>query len=407
MTGANGKEFGRRVAFLRKKLGYSQSEFASRIDRSEAWLSQVERGVRAIDRMSVLQRLADGLGVPITVLSPDQPVVAAAAAGTAPTPAGALALAVASNYALRALLTDPDVLAAEDLEASATQAWEYTHEARYAQLSDLLLDLIPDVEMADRHAPEGDRPRVRGAKVRTYLAAAGALTKLGESGAAWVAVERAMATAESLGDPLLVAEGAFRLAIAFQASGRFDLAARVASSAAGALMSLVEPENATPAAVAVFGALHLQLAVAAARTNEADLAYAYLGTAERAAERIGDGRNDYNTEFGPTNVVLHEVAIAVELGDAGRALRAAERANAAGLSPERRGRLLIDVARAQGQMRRPDAIISALTEGWAISPEQYASHPRVRELVADLLRTDHRNRPDVKALAERIIHLNP
>ncbi|MGH8897960.1 MAG: hypothetical protein ACRDZ4_13305 [Egibacteraceae bacterium] len=43
--------------------------------------------------------------------------------------------------------------------------------------------------------------------------------------------------------------------------------------------------------------------------------------AEVAAERVGNDRNDFHTEFGPTNVALHAVAVAVELGNAGDALR--------------------------------------------------------------------------------------
>jgi len=73
-------EFGRQVAFLRKKFGYSQAEFARKIDRSETWVSQVERGVRKIDRMSVLERLADALDVPLAELAPERRVVAAGTA---------------------------------------------------------------------------------------------------------------------------------------------------------------------------------------------------------------------------------------------------------------------------------------------------------------------------------------
>jgi hypothetical protein len=40
------------------------------------------------------------------------------------------------------------------------------------------------------------------------------------------------------------------------------------------------------------------------------------------AALVGDDRNDYETEFGPTNVELHAVAVAVDLGDAGEALGA-------------------------------------------------------------------------------------
>ncbi len=403
MSAEEQREFGQRVAFLRKKLGYSQTEFAARIGRSETWLSQVERGVRKIDRMSVLERLAEGLGVSVTTLAPEREVVAATATRATPSTAGALTMTLVGNDALRALLTEPSPAATADLESRSVEAWDYTHGVQYERLTDLLVELIPDVEVAERRAPQDERARVRRAKARTYLAAAGALTELGEIGAAWVAIDRAGYAAEQIGDPLLIAEAAFRLSITFQVAARFDLAMHVAASAAEALADRVRAEGADLPAVALYGALHLQLAVAAGRLGDAEGAYAFLDTARAAGERVGPDRNDYDTEFGPDNVLLHEVAVAVELGDAGRALRAAERAQAAGLSPERQGRLLVDVARAQAQLRRTDEVIRALTDGAAIAPELYATHPRVRDLVANLVRGGG-ERPDVRALAE-MIHL--
>jgi transcriptional regulator with XRE-family HTH domain len=399
VTAEEQRAFGQRVAFLRKKLGYSQAEFAHRIERSETWLSQVERGVRKIDRMSVLERLADGLGVSVTKLAPEREVVAAVAARSRPSTAGALTMTLVANDALRALLTEPAPAATADLESRSLAAWDYTHGVQYERLTDLLVELIPDVEVAERRAPEEERVRVRRVKARTYLAAAGALTELGEIGAAWVAIDRAGYAAEQIGDPLLIAETAFRLSITFQAAARFDLAMHVAASAAEALAGRTAAADADVAAVALYGALHLQLAVAASRLGDADSAYAFLETARAAGERVGSGRNDYDTEFGPDNVLLHEVAAAVELGDAGRALRAAERAQAGGLSTERQGRLLVDVARAHAQLRHTDEVIRALSDGAAIAPELYAAHPRVRELVANLVRGSS-DRPDVRALAE-------
>ena len=59
---------GEQIAYHRKRLGLSQVELAGLIGRSDSWVSQVERGVRAIDRLSVLQKVADALGVPVAEL---------------------------------------------------------------------------------------------------------------------------------------------------------------------------------------------------------------------------------------------------------------------------------------------------------------------------------------------------
>jgi len=52
---------GRKIASERRRRGLSQPELARMIDRSVAWVSQVERGVRKVDRMSVLETAARAL----------------------------------------------------------------------------------------------------------------------------------------------------------------------------------------------------------------------------------------------------------------------------------------------------------------------------------------------------------
>jgi transcriptional regulator with XRE-family HTH domain len=394
----DGKAFGRRVAFYRKKRGLSQTELAALLDRSETWLSQVERGVRRIDRMSVLERLAEQLEVPIAELAPEAPVVSASAQRSEAS--SNLSLALASSDALSAVLATPEPVDVDRLGAEALQAWQYVHGSRYDELAALLTGLIPDLERAARVTDGTDRRRVCVARAKAYHAAAAVLSKLGEVGPAWVAVDRAISSAEQADDPLLMAEGAFRLAIVFQGARRFDLVKQTARTAAQALEGLVSVGEME--AVALRGALYLQLAVAAARTNDGDAAYAHLDEAKRAADTLGVDRNDYDTEFGPTNVMLHEVAVAVELGDAGHALRTAAKADVSRLSPERHARLLIDVARAHAQRRQVGEVIDALNQAADVAPQQVETHGLVRGLMSDLLRGDNADNPDLRRLADRI-----
>src|SRR5882724_4678961 len=95
---------GQRIAAERKRRKLSQKEFGSLVDRSETWVSQVERGVRSIDRMSVLERVADVLEIPTGELAPES----VQSGGSADTPRAAsdLALALTSSDALRAVLAD-------------------------------------------------------------------------------------------------------------------------------------------------------------------------------------------------------------------------------------------------------------------------------------------------------------
>lgn len=64
---------GERVARQRRRLGLSQVELGARLGRSESWVSQVERGVRSVDRLSVLTKLAEALGVPVAKLTGEAP----------------------------------------------------------------------------------------------------------------------------------------------------------------------------------------------------------------------------------------------------------------------------------------------------------------------------------------------
>jgi transcriptional regulator with XRE-family HTH domain len=395
---AEWKTFGERIASLRKVQGYSQVEFGRRVERGETWVSQVERGVRRIDSASMIERLADALDVPTDELMaawPALPDLKTASRGAA----SALAMVFASNQPLKLAVDELVTVDIDDIEARTVRAWDYTHGSQYEELAGLLSDLLADVELAERKAEdEAILERARRAKARSCLAAAGALSKLGDHAAAWAATERALTAAEALGDLAMMAECSFRLAITFQGGGRLDLAAH---SARQALSHRAARPDVELAELSLYGALGLQLAVIAARGDDPDRAYGYLEEARRAGERTGD-RNDYNTEFGPTNVLLHEVAIAVEVGDAGRALRVADRVDASRLSAERQARLLVDVARAHAQRRHADGVVAALTRGAAIAPQQYASHPRVRELVSDLLRGPHGRRADVRNLAAHI-----
>jgi transcriptional regulator with XRE-family HTH domain len=377
------KALGRKIAFNRKRRGLSQKELAGLLGRSEAWVSQVERGVRRIDRMTVLEKVADVLEVPVAELAAEAPIVASVAEGEPPG-ASRLRLVLSAAHSLKAILgqrnPSPDVPA---LRADVDRAWSLTHQGDYADLAELLEGLVPRLESATRSVPESDRPELFRMLAVMYHTCSGALANMGEPEAAWIAVDRAVVAAERANDPLLMAAGEFRLSLVFLGARHFEQAARVSGSAADALRPLAESGQVE--AVALRGALTLQRAVAAARLNLADDAYGYLREAREMAEQVGEGRNDYNTEFGPANVGLHEVSVAVDLGDAGVALRAAQGVDASGLSAERQTRFQIDVARAHAQRRQVPDAVSALLRARELSPGMVRAMPAVQQLAADLL----------------------
>ena len=60
---------GERIRIYRLRRGLSQRELAGLVQRSESWLSQVERGIRSVDKLSVLIDIAKVLRVKVETLS--------------------------------------------------------------------------------------------------------------------------------------------------------------------------------------------------------------------------------------------------------------------------------------------------------------------------------------------------
>jgi transcriptional regulator with XRE-family HTH domain len=392
------KALGRKIAAERHRRGLSQPELARMIDRSVAWVSQVERGVRKIDRMSVLEALAAALDVPLSELAAEAPVVAAVT--EEPPGANGLRLVLSGVYALRAMLDGHRSPALRTLRGKTRQAWELTHAGRYTELTDLLNSLVPDLEMAVRSVPEDQQADVFELLATTYQACSAALAKIGETDVAWIAADRAMAAAERAGNPMMVAAGAFRLVFVFINARHYGQAEETARTAAEALQRMTDQGD--PQALSLLGGLTLQRAVIAAHVNDPDLAYAQLEQASLVAGRLGEGHDEYNTEFGPANVRLYEIAVAVELGDAGRALRAAAAVDTSSLSAERQARMLIDVARAHAQRRQVSEAVAALLHAEAITPEQVREHALVRQLVSDLLTMQDPPEAELHDLAKRL-----
>ncbi|MFE6308325.1 MULTISPECIES: helix-turn-helix domain-containing protein [Nocardiopsis] len=393
------KALGRKVAKHRRQRGLSQREFAGLVGRSETWVSQVERGVRKVDRMVVLEKLAEVLEIPVSELAAEAPIVAAS--NEEPPGSSRLRLVLSGSHALAALLRrNPATVDLDDLRRRVDHAWELTHASAYTELTEVLESLIPDLESAARSVPNGERLELFRLLNAAYRACSSTLSRLGEYEAAWIAADRAITAAERAEDPLLMAAGEFRLCLTFQGARHYDQVEATAQTACEALGDLVAEGN--PEAMSVYGALTLQRAVAAARGNKATVAYRHVAEAKRIADAIGGERNDFNTEFGPANVGLHEVSVAVDLGDAGVALRAAEEVDVSVLSPERRGRFLIDVARAQLQRRNVDGAVATLEEAERVTPEQVHSHPIVRQVVGDLMAIQDPAGSALTGLARRV-----
>ncbi|MEA2533247.1 MAG: hypothetical protein QOJ93_1058 [Actinomycetota bacterium] len=407
MTPADNLPFPERVAELRRRRGLSQRELGAALRRSESWVSQVERGVQPVERFAVLQALADALGVPVGTLRPD---ASAVLQPQAPPPErqtqlDSLRLVLAGHPALQALFPSDEQgppMEMDSLPEQVAHVWELAHTSRFDALAEQLATLLPQLEYAVRMAKGPGRRQLSRLLAVAYQAAAAAFAQVDDPEAAWIAADRSVRAGEDSGQPLQVIAGLFRMAHAFLRLQRLDLAEHVAASAAGALADRVSDPDCPPEELSLFGAAHLVLAVIAARDNKRAQARKHIDVARTIARRVGVDRNDFNTEFGPTNVEIHAVSIAADLGDAGEALEVAAGLDVSGLSAERQAHFHLDLARAHAQRRHLGEATAELLAAERISPEQIHANPLVRETIYDLLGLSGR-RPtqDLQELAQR------
>ncbi|MBO1336703.1 helix-turn-helix domain-containing protein [Streptomyces sp. VRA16 Mangrove soil] len=407
MSSEERRVFGAKVADLRKQRGLTQSELAAEIGRTSSWLSQVERGIQPVNRLDVLRLLADGLGVPLQVLQPDAPAAAEPepAAHTETNDLDQARLILSGHPAVDVLLTpreDFRPTAMEDLRAAAERIWELTHTDQFAELSAALGPLLPRLERATRVAPEEFRNELHWLNARTYQALAAAFVRQNEADAAWVAADRAIREAELSGEPLGVFAGIYRLSHAFVRLKHLDQAEHSTTLAVNALQRYVEEHEPTPQHLSVLGSLHLMLALIHARAGERTTARTQINKAREVAAQLGEDRNDFNLEFGPTNVEIQAVSTAVDLGDAGEALDIGENLDASNLSVERRARLLMDLGRAHAQRRHFGDALSYLLAAEELAPEMIRTHIAARDVIRELILVAGRAASDdLRALAER------
>jgi transcriptional regulator with XRE-family HTH domain len=395
----NGPTLGERIADYRRQRGMSQRELAVEMDRSESWVSQVERDIQPVERLSVLHALAEALGVSVRDLRPEAVVEPE---HNVPNDLDGLRLELSGHPALRDVLGGAAARGnRHDLDSFRTEvehAWDLAHESRFAALSDALTTVLPRLEHAARVPGLTNPAQLHALLARAYQAASAAFARQDEPDAAWVAADRAIAAAEASGDALAVIAGHFRLAHAFIRLRRLDQAERVTMAAIAALGPTVEDSgSAKPELLSLYGAMHLVGAVIAGHESDRPRARAHLAAARATAERLGEDRNDYDTEFGPTNVRLHTVSVAVDLGDAGEALDVAADIDATGLSPERQVRLQIDVARAHTQRRHTGEALAALLDAERLAPEHVHTHHLAKETMRELLNQQGR-RPGAELL---------
>jgi transcriptional regulator with XRE-family HTH domain len=387
---------GRRIAIHRRRLGLTQEGLAMRLHRSRSWVTKIERGERPLDSVRTLLEVARALGVEVRELT-GQPWF--------PEPGGPGHEAVpAIRRALLAVhpggTTEPRDLAALERDVLATGRLWQSEQNCYSIVVPLLPGLLAEGRLAADTATGDDVRRAYRVLSLLYQMTQEVMARLGEPDLSWIAAHHSVLAAEEAEDRLLAAAGAWRVCHAVLRVDDLDEVHNTATSAVTDLRRAF-PE-AGPEQLSVDGALHLVAAVATARAGDGKEALALLDQARSSARRLGHDRNDFWMTFGPTNVAIHDVAIALEQGDPTRALRHAVAVDPSGLpSLERQSSHHVHLAHAHSLRREDDQAVRALLVAERLNPEGLRYNMLVRELVRSLLR---RRRPitGLRALAHRL-----
>jgi transcriptional regulator with XRE-family HTH domain len=277
--------------------------------------------------------------------------------------------------------TPPGLKALGAAVASAKRDYQ---ACRYSQVLNGLPDLLTSVQTACTVLAGERQSQAYTLSAEAHHVAGSILLKLGEHALAGLAADRSIQAARCSGDPLTVGSSARIVTHALASSGHRAAAASTASGFAQRLDRGVPTHDGE--SLSVYGSLLLRGAIAAAQRNDRHTAHELLNEAEDAGRRLGPDANLRWTAFGPTNVTLHRVNIAVTLGDAGAAIDVARTVNLDQVTvTERKVSLLIDTARAFLQYGKHENAYLALRASRDIAPEEIAGRPAARQLVRDLI----------------------
>jgi len=280
----------------------------------------------------------------------------------------------------------PASLSFERLTKEVSAAKRNYQSCRYSTVIDKLPRLLADLRTASKNSEGDTRLRFEALSAEAYHVAASILRKLDAKGLAWMAADRSMQAARNSQDPTVIASSARIITHALMNDGHYGAATTTASTFAQRLNRDIDQH--TPASLSVYGSLLLRGAVAASRRNDRHTAAALLDEAEEAGRRLGGDHNYRWTAFGPTNVQLHRVNIALQLGDAGTAIQQARTINLNRISiTERKATLLIDTARALTQWGKHHKAYEILRAAHQIAPEEISARPAVHRIVRDLATT--------------------
>jgi transcriptional regulator with XRE-family HTH domain len=387
---------GARVRYWRLKRGISQKTLAELAGMTQGYVSQIEAGLRAVEKRSTLIHLAGALQVSVTDLT-NLPVPGSPELVVAQTAVPAIRAVL--NAARLGEVVEPrrTLDQVRDAVEGLAPVWM---AARYDRLSLLMPELLSDLHALTTSADERTRAAALRLWVETMHCATSTLRYLHCGDLAMVAADLGQLAAIQLGEPLWQGVAEYVRLQTLPAESK-AITRRLAVAAMEGLMN--DAENS--ATLQVSGMLHLSAAFSAATVEDEPGAAAHLGEARRIAERTGEGRFA-TMMFGPTNVAFWETSIAVATGEGGRVVEIARRVNPDRTASDvRKAAYYIDYGRGLVQTRKhdPEALASFI-RAERTAPQRTRRSPAAQEAIGTMLRRARANAGgrQLRDLASRI-----
>jgi transcriptional regulator with XRE-family HTH domain len=360
---------------------------------SAGYLSRIERGERPVERRSTLEALANALRVPPSDLT-GQPYPPSSPEEETGHAAAQELRAVLRDIELDALEIRQAPRSLEELRAAVKAADIACSASDYGVLGDMVPGLLSETYAA-MHASDSTDARVLFGHV---LHAAFYLAKdLGHGDLAWQVAARLWTVANAIGEPAWLGVADFVRAHAVVGAGARARGLTIVQKAANELT----PDGGV--AGQVYGMLRLSAALHAAVTGHADDARSYLDDARQTAAATGEGEFA-GLMFGPRNVGVWDVAVALELGEPGRVPELARSVDVRAIpSAGRQATFYCDVARGFASLRggEPQAV-EALRAAETLAPQRMRTNPYARDAIGSLLsRTRSRENRELRGLAYR------
>jgi transcriptional regulator with XRE-family HTH domain len=360
---------GAQVKVWRKHRGMSQAVLADIAGVSQAFISQVESGLKTIERRATLLKLAEALQVPASELvSPREHIGPSYARAHAAIPRLRVALAELQTGGRGEQRRSRDELvAAMDAVDGRILHGDWAG----------VIPALPEI-LLDASAIGGD------VFARAAEQAVSPPNALGYRDLAWIAADFALRVARETEQLAWVGASAASLVYALPIEVRSS--ARVAEIVADEL----QPHAADPDVRQVYGQLQLAVAHREAIAGRPDRAHDRLSEAERDASTLGEPlRAGFALKgFGPSTVNYWRMNVANELGEHGRVPEIAERVDPAVFAgPSLRCFYWMQVGRALVSTGKDDArALTALVCSEREAPQIFQHNSNARDAVVTLVR---------------------